>query len=253
MSAVAPNPTLVVPGTPVTQTVTTAGITTVTLFNGYAPVYSTGQTVLSPYGAFYGSPAYIGAGYVIDTPYPYASSREIAALSGITIVGGTNTVYVQNAPQIAPQTPSGANNSDGAGDANDPNAITGQKADRLRDALADMQAFWVRDDVRALRRHLSANGTIAVFQNEKFAYSLKRADFLSVSTDTLNRVQTQGLDFRRVTVRSDGMVNAYAAHTYRVVESVNQTPQKATMRVTLAWDGNNWLLSAISLSPGSRK
>ena len=130
-------------------------------------------------------------------------------------------------------------------------SITGRKAELLREALTDVQNFWLHDDPRALRRRIASGGMVAVFQSEKFAYSLKRTDFLALATDTLDKTQTRTFEFKRVVARNDGLVNAYAAHTFRVPKSVDQSMRRATVRATLSWDGSQWLLSAVSFSPDS--
>lgn len=246
-----PNPTIVVPGTPVTQTVITGGAVNVTLFNGYSAFWSSGQTVLSPFGSFYGSPAYIGSRYVVATPYPYLYGRETTVLNGITILGYDGANYATRAPQTGTQAPSEGYDDTPSAAAN---AISERKATLLRDALSDVQAFWVNEDVRAMRRRLLPTGMVGVFQNERFAYSLRRTDFLAVSSDTLDRIQTQSLKFKRVVSRDDGLVNAYATHTYRVRGTKSTAPgdlRTATVRVTFIWDGGDWFVSAISFAPGS--
>ena len=242
---IGPNPNLVLPGTPVRQTVTTGNVSTTTLFNGYAPVYSTGQTVLSPFGAAYGSPAYVSADYLVETPYPYLRGRETAVVSGVAPL----TAFVGQTRPLYPAKPEAGGESASSSEA----TITGEKAELLRQALTDMQNFWLHDDPRALRRRTASGDTIAVYQNEKFAYSVKRNDFLALATDTLDKIQTRSLQFKRVAVRDDGLVNAYAAHTFRVPASVDQSVRTATVRVSFAWSGDDWFVSAVSFSPGSLK
>ncbi len=251
------NSTVVLPRTSIRQNITT-GAANIALFGGYASVYSAGQTVLSPFGAFYNSPAYIGTRYIVGGPYPYIDGRETRVINGITFLGygsGQNAVYGIRGPQTGVQAPSVANLTPGTPSENNTASLSNAQTQLLQAALGDLQTFWEKEDARALRRRLPSGGAIGVFQNNKFAYSLGRTEFLSIASDALDHIQTRSFEFKRVAVRNDGLVNAYATHTYaaRTAQgNVSNTPlRSATARVTFLWQNNDWVVSSVAFAPGT--
>lgn len=193
----------------------------ITFFDGYQTIFVPGRTCASPFGAYYGLPGFISTQYVITTPYGYLGGREI----------GVSSVW------------SGVM-STGSAAASSPQRTT------LRAALNDLSAFWEENDARALRRRIATDQPVAVFQNEQFLYSLRRTDFLALSSDALDRVTTLSFRFDDVRDRSDGLVNAYATHVYRLRGDSSSGTRTASVRYTLAAaPGGDWYVSAVSLSP----
>jgi hypothetical protein len=68
-----------------------------------------------------------------------------------------------------------------------------------------------------------------------------------MAADALDRVTTQSFRFRDVRDRSDGLVNAYATHTYRVRGEGGGT-RVAEVRYTLVYVDGDWYVSALSHS-----
>jgi hypothetical protein len=199
-----------------TQVTTTA----ITLFNGYATTWVNGQTVYAPYGSLYGCQPFLSNRYVVVAPYAYVNGQDLNVVRP----------WVDNDPYVT---------------------ANGARAQGLRVALNDLTRYWEDDDVRGLRTHTSPDLSVAVFQNEKFAYSLRSRDFLDMSSDALDRINTTAFRFNDVRERNDGLVNAYATHRYRVRGTTEQ--KTATVRCTMVYLGGAWYLSAVSFSPGSLK
>ena len=185
-----------------------------TFFNGYVPTYQPGITFYSPY-RIYNCPAYIRREYLITTPYPYLHGQETYSF----LPYSDNDRYYQS------------------------NVRRGQA---LRVALNDLIRFWEDDNGRALRNHVSPDLSIGVFQNEKYAFSLRSADFLDLSADALDRVTTLSFRYDAVRERSDGLVNVYATHLYRV--RGERDTRSAAVRYTLIYVNDTWYVSAISHS-----
>lgn len=200
------------------STTSTQYTTSVTVFPGYSGVYQAGQTVVSPYGSLYGCQPYIQNQFVQTNPYPWIGGRE----AGSVRVWEEGDRYVADDPA---------------------------RGRSLRTALNDLTRYWENEDVRGLRRRLSPDLTVAVFQGERFAYSLKSRDFTALSADALDRVQTVAFRFNDVKERNDGLVNAYATHHYRL--RGDDAVKVATVRCTLVYVDGEWFLSAVSFSPGS--
>jgi hypothetical protein len=206
----------------VQSTVTLSGGTTISVFSGYAPVYVAGQTFPSPFGSLYGCPPYIRSEYVRTSPYPYARGNE------------TQPVHVWS----------------------DEDSFVSDDARRaagLRTALNDLTRFWENGDSSALRRHVDSDLSVAVFRGGRFLYSLERADLLALCEDARVRVSTVAFRFTDIRKRDDGLVNAYARHTYRLPgESAVSTPQAATVRCSLVYVGGGWRLSAVSFASNNQ-
>lgn len=190
------------------------GITTI--FEGYRNTYVPSQTCVSPFGVYHQGAPYISSTYVIVSPYAYANGRELdtSALEGS---------YYDN------------------------NALRGQS---LQAALGDIVRFWQTGDGRTMRRRVAADLTVAVFENETYRYALRRSDFLALAADALDQVDTISFRFTDVRQRSDGLVNAYATHTFRATGE-SAAVQRATVRYTLVYVDNDWFLSAVSLPTSS--
>jgi hypothetical protein len=218
-----PAPVYTTPGYGVQQTylgptVDLGNGTRITLFNSYRTTFVNGQTVVSPFGLFYGCQPYIASSVIINAPYPYASGVNIGAVQPWT----DTDRFV-------------------AADRN-----RGQK---LRAALNDLTRSWENGDLAAFRRHLDPEMSVAVFQSERFLYSLRPSDLYALTSDTIDGTETISFRFGEVQERNDGLVNAYATHIYRV-RGENET-RSAKVRCTFVYLEGQWYLSALSLAPGT--
>lgn len=187
------------------------------VFNGYGTSYYPGTTFYSPYW-YYRSPTFIQRSFLITTPYPFLYGRELSDAR-----------------------------SYGGGDEDRYFGTDTARTRGLRAALNDLARFWEENDARALRRRVSPDFAVGVFQDENYAYSLKRGDFLALSNDALDRMTTISFRFDTVRDRTDGLVNAYATHVFRV-RGEPQT-QTATVRYTFVYVDGDWYVSAISHTP----
>lgn len=187
-------------------------------FPGYTTSFVSGQTVFSPFGAHAGCPRYVYARYVIlGAAYPYLSGHD------------TNIV-------ISPWA------------ANDPYVSANESRGRtLGVALRDFSRFWEQSNAAGLRRRVQPDISVAVFDGERFLYSLRRVDFLALAADALDQVESVSFRFTDVRERSDGLVNAYALHTYR--SRNDGTLHTVRVCYTLVYTGGDWYLSATSILP----
>ncbi|MBC8101928.1 MAG: hypothetical protein H7Z41_04990 [Cytophagales bacterium] len=206
-------------------TMSSASVSSTSVFNncafpGYATAYLSGQTVVSPFGAYFGCPRYVHTRYVVlSTPYPYLSGRDTSSV-------------------ISPYSPE------------DPYVTADASRGRaLGVALEDLRRFWENGNAAGLRRRVQPDLSVGVFEGERFAYSLRRVDFLALAADALDRVQTISFRFTEVRERSDGLVSAYALQTYRSGDE--GTVRTTRVRYTLVYLDGDWYLSAFSLVPGA--
>jgi hypothetical protein len=189
-------------------------------FPGYTTSYTSGQTVLSPFGAYVGCPRYVYSRYVVwGSTYPYLNGRD------------TNIV-------ISPWA------------MNDPYVIAnGDRGRSLGVALRDFSRFWESNNAAGLRRRVQTDVPVAVFDGGRLVYSLRRADFLALAADASDQIQTTSFRFTDIRERSDGLVNAYALHTYRSRD--DGTTRTVQVRYTLVYLDGDWYLSATTISPGA--
>jgi hypothetical protein len=133
---------------------------------------------------------------------------------------------------------------------NDPYVIANENRGRsLGVALSDIIRFWESDNAAGLRRRVQPDVPVAVFDGETLIYSLRRADFLALAADASDQIQTSSFRFTDIRERSDGLVNAYALHTYRSRD--DGTTRTVRVRYTLVYLDGDWYLSATSIAPGA--
>ena len=196
---------------------------TSSVFNGFAvPGYTTsfvsGQTVYSPFGAYIGCPRFVYSRYVIvGASYPYLNGRN------------TNLII----------SPWSASDPYINADAN--------RGQNLGLALRDFSRFWEQGNAAGLRRRVQPDVPVAVFDAGQLVYSLRRVDFLALAADALDQVQTVSFRFTDIRERNDGLVNAYAIHTYR--SRTDGTTHSVQICYTLVYLNGDWYLSAASIAP----
>jgi hypothetical protein len=134
--------------------------------------------------------------------------------------------------------------------ASDPYVIADAGRGRsLAVTLADFTRFWEQGNAAGLRRRVQPDVPVAVFDGDQLVYSLRRVDFLALAADALDQIETASFRFTDVRERSDGLVNAYARHTYRSRE--DGTMHTVQVRYTLVYLDGEWYLSATSITPGA--
>jgi hypothetical protein len=134
--------------------------------------------------------------------------------------------------------------------ANDPYVIANaNRGQALGVALRDLIRYWEQDNAAGLRRRVQPDVPVAVFDGDRLVYSLRRGDFLALAADASDQIQTTSFRFTDVRERSDGLVNAYAVHTYR--SRSDGTVHTARVRYTLVYLDGDWYLSATSITPGT--
>lgn len=205
------------PGGQIVHVQTPYGSST-TYFAGYCGAYVPGQTVVSPFGAAYGCNPYIARTYVITTGVPYLTQYEAQAQT-VTAAPAYNDEPTQ-------------------GDID--------RSRALRAALNDLTRYWENGDASALRRRVAPDLSVAVFERDKFAYALRRADFLSLAADAREAVTTRAFRFVSSNERGDGLVSATARHTYTV--RGESSARVAEVRCTLVYVDGDWFLTGIALA-----
>ena len=92
--------------------------------------------------------------------------------------------------------------------------------DSYQAAFADIARAWTNGDSSLLRRHLRDSDTrLSVFLNNKYSYSIASGDFLQITRDALNSLNTVSFEFTRLRKAKNGDVTAFGKHVYRTADA----------------------------------
>jgi hypothetical protein len=188
------------------------------LFPGYTTAFVSGQTVLSPFGTYFGCPPYVYSRYAVSgARYPYLGGRDTSLV--ISPWSATDPYVTANA----------------------------ERGNALGTALKDLSRFWEQGNAAGLRRRVQPDVPVAIIDNGRLSYSLRRSDFLSIAADALDQIETISFRFTDIRTRTDGLVSAYALHTYRSKDGI---PHTTRPHYTFVYLGGDWYLSSVSTLPG---
>jgi len=84
----------------------------------------------------------------------------------------------------------------------------------LDDTLADIRSAWVAGRFDLIQRHVTSNGKIAVLLDGEYDYSIEADDYLRMTRDAIEHMDTVSFVWDCVRERSDGGVTAFASHVY---------------------------------------
>ena len=97
-------------------------------------------------------------------------------------------------------------------------------ADSYQAAFADIARGWSDGDIKLIRRHTrDADTRLSVFLNKKYSYSIASGDFLQITRDALDRLNTVSFDFTRLRKAKNGDVTAFGRHVYRVSDTSSRS------------------------------
>jgi hypothetical protein len=100
-------------------------------------------------------------------------------------------------------------------------------ADSYQAAFGDIARAWMDSTSKPLRKHIRDSDTrISVFLDKKYSYSIAPDDFVQITRDALDRLNTVSFDFTRLRKAKNGDVTAYGIHVYRVGGADTTTDSK---------------------------
>jgi len=85
----------------------------------------------------------------------------------------------------------------------------------LDDALADIRSAWIAERFDLIQRHVLAGRRIQVFLDGNYDYTISSDDYLSMTRDALEDMETVSFIWDKVREREDGQITAFGSHTYR--------------------------------------
>jgi hypothetical protein len=134
-------------------------------------------------------------------------------------------------------------------DSRDDYYLSGASWRRDRDlvrAVEDIEDAFRSGDIEALVDHVDTGARIAVFNREKYQYSLSSNDYLDMTRDAMRDMDTVRFDLVRVREKRSGACVASGVHEYRDGDG-------ATKRVLVSFglerrDGR-WVITQVCTAP----
>ena len=92
--------------------------------------------------------------------------------------------------------------------------LESQKYQALDDALADIRSAWISGRYDLVERHVMSEDKVAVFLDGRYDYSIDGEDYLLMTRDAIEDMETVSFVWDEVKQRSDNTVTAFGTHKY---------------------------------------
>lgn len=118
----------------------------------------------------------------------------------------------------------------------------------LDEALADIRGAWLGGRFDLIERHVRPCERIAIFLDGRYDYSVEGNDYLQMTHDAVEDLQTSSFVWDNIRKRSDGTVTAFATHRFYESDSYTNT---VYVSYTLKKIGSEYYITEVgsSLSP----
>lgn len=93
----------------------------------------------------------------------------------------------------------------------------------LDSALTDIRSAWMDGRFDLLQNRVSSSQMIAVLLDGRYEYSLRADDYVQMSYDAIDLIQTSAFVWERVKQRTDGSYTAFGKHSYYSDSRMKQT------------------------------
>jgi hypothetical protein len=115
----------------------------------------------------------------------------------------------------------------------------------LDDTLSDIRKAWIDGRPDLIKDHVNSSGEIAILLDGSYDYSVNPDDYMQMTSDAIDQMQTVSFTWQSVRRRSDGDYTAYAKHTYR-----DDSGDRKTVYVsyTLERDGGEYVIDEVGSS-----
>ena len=195
-------------------------------YGNYCDNYVQNYTYPSIYSSYYGFPRYLYNPTVIVVSQPYCPVYTTSYLPFYPplypVTYNENNYYFTNEERTRDIEAGGERAKDALRNS--------YPAGSYQAAFADIARAWTDGDVKLLRRHTrDADTRLSVFLKKKYSYSIASGDFLQITRDALDRLNTVSFDFTRLRKAKNGDVTAFGKHVYRVADSANNTGESDTV------------------------
>ncbi len=182
-------------------------------YGNYCDTPFTTCTYPSVYSVYSGIPQYIFQPNVIvagqvDTPQYVTSYQPFYPPT--YQVNYNNNYYYFASPDRAQELETGGDQAQAA-------LQNAYPASSYQAAFADIARAWTDGDIQPLRKHVRDSDTrISVSLNKKYSYSIASGDFVQITRDALDRLNTVSFQFTQLRKAKNGDVTAFGKHVYRL-------------------------------------
>ena len=185
-------------------------------YGNYCDNYVENYTYPSVYSSYFGFPRYLYNPTVIVVTQPYCPVYTTSYLPFYPplypVTYNENNYYFSNEERTR--------DFEAGGDRAKEAIRNSYSADSYQAAFADIARGWSDGDIKLIRRHTRDSDTrLSIFLNKKYSYSIASGDFLQITRDALDRLNTVSFDFTRLRKAKNGDVTAFGKHVYRVSDT----------------------------------
>ena len=115
-------------------------------------------------------------------------------------------------------------------------------------ALSDIRSAWLDGRSDLIASHVRTGQQIAVLLDGHYDYSIEPDDYVQMTGDAIDQMQTISFTWQSVRQRTDGAYTAFGKHTYRDSE---ETVKTVYVSYALRWIGGSYFIEEVgsSLSP----
>jgi len=189
-------------------------------YGNYCDSYVQNYTYPSVYSTYYGFPRFLFNPTVVVVSQPYCPIYTTSYLPFYPplypVTYNENNYYFTNEERTR--------DFEAGGDRAKEAIRNAYPADSYQAAFADIARGWSDSDIKLIRRHTRDTDTrLSVFLNKKYSYSIASGDFLQITRDALDRLNTVSFDFTRLRKAKNGDVTAFGKHIYRVSDSTTRS------------------------------
>ena len=189
-------------------------------YGNYCDNYVQNYTYPSVYSTYYGFPRFLFNPTVVVVSQPYCPIYTTSYLPFYPplypVTYNENNYYFTNEERTR--------DFEAGGDRAKEAIRNAYPADSYQAAFADIARGWSDSDIKLIRRHTRDTDTrLSVFLNKKYSYSIASGDFLQITRDALDRLNTVSFDFTRLRKAKNGDVTAFGKHIYRVSDTSSRS------------------------------
>ncbi len=117
----------------------------------------------------------------------------------------------------------------------------------LSQTIDDIRNAWLTGNDDLIRRHVDANGNVAVYLNGVYSYSIPGTDYWNMVRDAMSRTRTIKFVTTGLELRSDGAYELTGRHDFY---DANNNVKSTEISYTLSPVGNAWIITGVgSIGP----
>jgi len=183
-------------------------------YGNYCDVSFGVNTYPSVYSAYSGFPTYIyspASVVVLSDPYSpvYVTGYQPFYTPSYPVVYNENIYYVGSRERAQEIT--------GDDDTARKAALrTAYPDGSYQAAFGDIERAWLDGNVNGLQKHLRGGDVkLSVFFKGKYSYSIATTDYVQITRDAFDKINTVSFKFDRLRKAKNGDVTAYGTHVYR--------------------------------------